>query len=371
MKLGLELGEDDDVRRYRRKRTRYRVACLACAGALAIAVAWVVVAVTQGVESLHDDDFVTLISITFGLLALPVPVTAVKTARWNKRLRQRLYDLGDGKIVHPPDSWVPPGPGVTSHDGVDLSVEIPQLRTVAWRAAGIAALWMAVMAGGFIGLGQLSQSSQRLLDTGTKATGTVYGSSLSNGGSIEVYYPVGSIMVTAHIELLSKRSFAQGAKVEVTYDPAEPTRVRTADDPNDSRFVGMFFMPLGAALLGFPFAAVAATGWFRRYRAVRRTGWHPASVKAVKFGGALPTIYVRYTAGGGGEITMRSVASSHGAMRLAQDKPQQAWVGGEDRAMVVLFPRDDGKRPYAVPARSDGLREVTLRHRWKARRKRR
>jgi hypothetical protein len=371
MKLGLSPDEDNDVRRYRRNRTRYRIALLVCAGALAITVAWVVVTVVQGAESLLDDAFVAVISFTLGLLALPVPFLAVKTVRWNNRLRQRIYDLGDGKLVHPPDSWVPPGAGVAGHDGVDLSAEIPRLRTMAWRAAGITALWVAVTVAAIIGLGRLWQSSQRLLDTGTKVTGTVYDSSLTAGGSIDVSYPVGGVMMTAHIKLSSKRSFAQGAKVEVFYDPAEPTRVRTADDANDSPFMGMFFVPLGAALFGFPFAAVATTGWFRRHHAVRRTGWHPASVRAVKFGSSLPTIYVRYTAGGGGEITMRSVASTHGAMRLARDKPHLAWIGGEDRAMVVLFPRDDGKRPYAVPARSEGLREVTLRHRWEARRKRR
>jgi hypothetical protein len=128
-----------------------------------------------------------------------------------------------------------------------------------------------------------------------------------------------------------------------------------------------FVIPMVSAFFGIPFSAVAAVGWFRRYQAVRHTGWHPASVLVMRRARANPLITVKYAAHGG-DVLLRAATSTHGALRQGH-RPQQAWVGGEAWAMVVLFPREEGKRLYAVPARAQAPRSVPLRTSRRARRR--
>jgi hypothetical protein len=258
------------------------------------------------------------------------------------------------------DTWVPPGPGVASDGGLDLAAQIPRLRVLAWRAAAIAMLWVAVLAGGIVGLDQLSQAAQRLLETGITVTGTVRAESTPNKGSwtIDVQYPAGGTSRTAKIVLDSNRRYTPGQPVIVNYDPGDPGHVRTPQDKNiNQALLALSIVGIVLAAVGIPVSLRAAAGWLRRYRAVVRTGWHAASVRVTRMTRTRPFIAVTYS--GGGDIALQAVSSTHVTPHAARSRPRQAWVGGQARAMVVLFPREGRKYPYTVPARAQSPRRIS------------
>lgn len=227
-----------------------------------------------------------------------------------------------------------------------LAAEIPRLRVFAWRAVGIAMLWLIPIAGGTIGASGISGAARHLLDTGTRVTGTVVAESTPYKGawSIDVRYPVAGSEHTATITLGPKRGFTAGQLVTVIVDPADPGRVRTEADGNTSG--GLMALCIGSAIVGSvgvlgSWAAVAR--WHRRHAAVRRTGWRSASVSVTRMPKRRAVMTVRYP--GGESSRLCDVFSSH----VAPKAPAQAWVGGGGKAMVVLFARP-GKRPLAVPA---------------------
>jgi hypothetical protein len=226
---------------------------------------------------------------------------------------------------------------------------------LAWRAVVIAVLWAAVLGGGITGLVKLNESAQRLLDTGTNVTGTVLRVSEPAKGpwTIEVAYPVGGSTRTAGISLDSQRRFTPGQPVTVIYDPADPGRVRTPQDDNVNQpLEGTFVAAAVTALVGTPLAGAAAVGWFRRHRAVRRTGWHAASVRVSETGRSARLITVDYLAGG----SISLLPAAYKTPRVRWSRAQPAWVGGEAAAMVVLFRRGQGERPRPVPAKAKGPR---------------
>jgi hypothetical protein len=149
----------------------------------------------------------------------------------------------------------------------------------------------------------------------------------------------------------TNRPFALGQTVTVIYDPADPGRVRTVEDENLSPIPEFLFISLlVSGVCGIPFSLGAATGWFRRYLAVRRTGWHPAFVWVSWVGQRTASMEVRYSRGG--EVSLRAALSTHIPPRFTFNRRQQAWVGGRARAMVVVFPRDGNKHPRLVPGRA-------------------
>jgi hypothetical protein len=219
MKLGIELGGDDDARRYRQTRLRYLIACLVCTTALGAVIAGAILAVNGGRAALSDESLVVGVAVVFALLAASVVVTAVKTVHWSKRVRQRLEIVAAGEIAPAADTWVPPGSGEATHDGLDLAGEIPRLRGLAWRAAGIAGLWVAALVIGIVGVYQLSQAAERLLDTGTKVTGWVHAVTGRGASKVYVDYPVGN---TERRLVLTSHEYHLGQPVTVIYDPADP-----------------------------------------------------------------------------------------------------------------------------------------------------
>ena len=252
--------------------------------------------------------------------------------------------------------WLPP-PTADDHDRrIDFAAETLRLRRFAWRTAALVLVWMALAGSGITGLVQLGKAADELLATGARTTGEVVSVSYGTRGRMTFRVRYGTR--TAEIARDSKDSYAVGEKVTVIYDRADPDRVRTTKEANESRFaVSLGIISIVAGALGTVLAVWAAVGWWLRARAVAATGWRNATVDIVRVfardGRAVkrppPEIHVRYREGTG--IVLRAVSSTHGANALADFTDRLAWVGGWGRHMVVLFPNGPRRPgPYAVPA---------------------
>jgi hypothetical protein len=131
--------------------------------------------------------------------------------------------------------------------------------------------------------------------------------------------------------------------------------VRTLDETNDDQtWTWVLVVGTIAGVSGFVLSVVATANWRRRRRAVLATGWRIASVTVVpdypiRRGRHLPDIEVAYR--DGTRIKLRAATSSHGSVPMKQEPNRQAWIGGTDRDMVVLFPHGRWREPpYVVPA---------------------
>ncbi|WP_236796947.1 DUF3592 domain-containing protein [Amycolatopsis sp. GM8] len=334
------IAEDDGIRRPRLTRDRYLLGFLCSLALLGLVTA----AVFDGPAP--DVDTVIGGLVILSVASIPSVFTAARTVHWGLRVRRRRNVIAAataaGKLPPAPDSWVPPGAGDPE--------PVARLRVLAWRASGIVVLWLTVLAVGIVGLDQLSRSAQHLLDIGTRVTGTVLDVSRPAKGywTIDVRYPGGAGPRTAVIYLDVNREIEPGQEITVVYDPADPARVRTLDDENSNQFlVSAFVIPLLVALVVLPFAVAAAAGWFFRRRSVRRTGWHRADVVVTRVYRGSDKITATYP--DGSEVELRSAISTHSASRRAGIRPQRAWIGGEAKTMVMLFPGDETRKPYAAP----------------------
>lgn len=247
--------------------------------------------------------------------------------------------------------WLPPG------DDAGGDAETRRLRVLGVRAAGIAMLWFGVLLGTTSGLAQLDDAAEHLLVTGARTTGVVESVHDPTKGtpSMRVRFEVNGRSRTAEIVRDTGRRYRPGEEVTVVYDRDDPAHVRTVEEPNgDQHLTGLFVVPLLLALVAVPWSVVSAGNWWRRYRAVRHTGWRAATVTVVadypvRKGRHRPDIQVRY--GDGSRMVLRAAASSHGATVFHGRRNLEARVGGWGRGMVVLFPHTRlRKRPYAVPA---------------------
>ncbi|MEC3977787.1 hypothetical protein [Amycolatopsis sp. H20-H5] len=142
-------------------------------------------------------------------------------------------------------------------------------------------------------------------------------------------FPVGGSGTYAEIPA-GLRKYHSGEDVDVVYDPADPTHARTVEEVNTDRFMTLFLIPLAPLATVTYFAGRSAAGWFRRHRAVPRTGWHPASALVRRMYWSSPLLVVTYPRAG--EIALWGVPSAHRAPRYETDEPQRAWVGGPLRA---------------------------------------
>ncbi|QKV79162.1 DUF3592 domain-containing protein [Amycolatopsis sp. Hca4] len=252
--------------------------------------------------------------------------------------------------------WLPP-PTHHDHDRrIDFAAETGRLRGIAWRTSGFVLVWAALAGAGVTGLVLLDQAADELLATGARFPGEVVSvQTYSRGGmAFQVTYGARS----AEIVRDSRRTYHVGEQVTVIVDRADPDRVRTSSETNESRFaVNLGIVSIVAGSLGTLFAALAAVSWWLRARAVAVTGWRNATVDIVRVfvprGRSLrrppPEIHVRYREGTG--ITLRAMSSTHGANALSDFTDRLAWVGGWGRHMVVLFPNGPRRPgPYAVPA---------------------
>ncbi|TVT00453.1 hypothetical protein FNH07_31615, partial [Amycolatopsis bartoniae] len=287
----MDPSDDGDVRRHRRARNRYLGACLLCLGALCVLVGGVITGVLDGSLSSSDRDFFAGSVVLFVLFAVPAVFLGRQARYWHRQARARSRTVATawaaGRPVLEPARWLPSGPG----DPTALP-QSKRIALVALRNTGITGLFLLVLLFGWFSTERVTRDSQNLLDHGTRVTATVIGEySQSKGdGAIYVLYPAGGTLRTAKIRL-DEHPFEVGDTVTVIYDPADPGRVRTAEAENLSDFqLWLGFVPLLAGLTGTLIAGAATVGWFRRYCAVRRTGWHPASVVVDEIG----RIFVTY-----------------------------------------------------------------------------
>ncbi|MFI5589924.1 DUF3592 domain-containing protein [Amycolatopsis sp. NPDC051758] len=276
----------------------------------------------------------------------------------------RRHDRRRAALVAEPERWLPEPAGHDGQGQVDLDVETTRLRTLVLRSVGLVLVWMAVLAGVGAGFFAMSASSDHLLKTGVRVTGEVLGvyRHVRGDDTIYVVYPAGSGGYRyADIIWDSGRPYAEGQPITVVYDRDDPDRVRTLEETNnDQTWLWALVIGLVAGVSGLVLSVIAAVNWRRRYRAVRATGWRIASVTVVpdypiRRGRHMPDINVVYR--DGTRITLRAATSSHGSVPLKHEPDRQAWIGGTDRDMVVLFPHGRWREPpYAVPAYALDLR---------------
>jgi hypothetical protein len=242
-------------------------------------------------------------------------------------------------------------------DRLDLDQQTARLRGLGIRAAAFGMIWLTCFAAGVLVLVAADNAAQRLLDTGTRVPGQVVNVQRGKNNAIQVrYQPVGSKDVrVVRIAWDSSRDYVSGDQVTVVYDPADQARIRTTGERNlDDRSswapAAVLFV---VAVVGMPFAVMGATGWRRRHRAVRETGWHAATATRMLYERErsrrlLTLIEVEYPDGSTAEL--EPVASVHGALGPV-GKAWPVWVGGRDANMVVLYPRGRWRNvPLAVPA---------------------
>ncbi|WAL63855.1 hypothetical protein ORV05_23030 [Amycolatopsis cynarae] len=346
-------GRDDDVRRHRRARNASFALCLVLALAGLLWTSLVIVALITG----SDPPSVTLFSVSavvVGTLAVLAVKAGIHAVRRNRELQRRRRTLAAaaaaGKTAPPPAAWVPPGPGETGAGDVDLTAGLRRLRLRVWRGTGVFAVFVALLGGAVAQEVRLSHDADDLLHHGVWVTGSVTDVSWPSRGewSIKVDYPVRGEPRTAKIVLDTKRPFQLYQDVVVVYDATDPARVRTPEDENtDKGQLSLFVAPLLVGLGGTPFSGLYAMGWFRRYRAARRTGWHSAGVFVGADGRTLTATYP-----GGSEIQLRH-ATTYALDAVSANGKQQGWVAGERSAMTVLFAHGD--RPVElVPVRAEG-----------------
>ncbi|MGW4128813.1 hypothetical protein [Amycolatopsis japonica] len=126
--------------------------------------------------------------------------------------------------------------------------------------------------------------------------------------------------------------------------------------------------PAPAIIFGIPLAfgsvggSTALVGWNRRARSVRKTGWHKAKVVDIEVfeGRAAPLPVISIGFEDGSTIRLRTIMSTYGAAYQAGRRNVEAWVGGEDTAMVVLFEHGRFRKGlYPVPVKAIGPRTTS------------
>jgi hypothetical protein len=202
-----------------------------------------------------------------------------------------------------------------------------RMRWASRRATGFVVGWAVVLAAGFTDVAQVSAAAEDLLGTGFHEPGVVVGVFHHSKGTSYIRVSHGDR--TDDIVWESNRDYQVGEQVIVIYDPADPARVRTADEPNEGEVrLGVGVVPILAALFGLPFSIGVAAGWRRRLRAVERTGWRRAGVSDEQ---------VELHAGfrDGTAVALRRSWALLALSPSAGWKNKQGWVGGWGKSMVV------------------------------------
>jgi hypothetical protein len=251
------------------------------------------------------------------LLACSLPFTAVG---W---YGLRVFDRSAPAAARDFGRWLPAAdPADGDHPELDA-----RLRRASRRATGFAVGWAVVFAAGFTQVALVSAAADDLLATGFHEPGVVVGVFHNRKGVSHIRVSHGDR--TDVLVWESNRDYQVGEQVIVIYDPADPARVRTADEPNEGDAqlaVGM--VPVLAALFGLPFSIGAAAGWRRRLRAVERTGWRRAGVSDERV-----ALHAGFRDG-----TAVALRRSWAFLRLSPSagwKNKQGWVGGWGKSMVV------------------------------------
>jgi hypothetical protein len=251
------------------------------------------------------------------LLACSLPFTAVG---W---YGLRVFDRAAPAAARDFGRWLPAAdPADGDHPELDA-----RLRRASRRATGFAVGWAVVLAAGFTQVALVTAAADDLLATGFHEPGVVVNVHASARGTPNIWVRHGDR--TDRIIWESDHAYYVGEQLVVIYDPADPARVRTADESNeDDAQLGFGVVPMLAALFGLPFSIGAAAGWRRRLRAVERTGWRRAGVSDEQ---------VELHAGfrDGTAVALRRSWAFLGLSPSAGWKNKQGWVGGWGKSMVV------------------------------------
>jgi hypothetical protein len=243
----------------------------------------------------------------------------------------RVFDRGALAAARDFGRWLPAAdPADGAHPELDA-----RMRRSARRATGFAVGWAVVFAAGFTQLSLVTAAAEDLLHTGFHEIGEVVSVRHSRGTT---YIEVSHGNRTDVLVRDSDRDYRVGEEVIVIYDPADPARVRTADESNeDDSQLALGIVPMLAALFGLPFSIGLAAGWRRRLRAVERTGWRRARVsdEQVKLDSEFRD---------GSVVALRRSWALLALSPSAGWKNRQVWVGGWGKTMVV----GDEKGPYVL-----------------------
>jgi hypothetical protein len=243
----------------------------------------------------------------------------------------RVFDRGALAAARDFGRWLP---AADPADGAHLELDA-RMRRSARRATGFAVGWAVVFAAGFTQLSLVTAAAEDLLHTGFHEIGEVVSVRHSRGTT---YIEVSHGNRTDVLVRDSDRDYRVGEEVIVIYDPADPARVRTADESNeDDSQLALGIVPMLAALFGLPFSIGLAAGWRRRLRAVERTGWRRARVsdEQVKLDSEFRD---------GSVVALRRSWALLALSPSAGWKNRQVWVGGWGKTMVV----GDEKGPYVL-----------------------
>ncbi|MET7989475.1 DUF3592 domain-containing protein [Amycolatopsis sp. NPDC005232] len=224
-------------------------------------------------------------------------------------------------------------------------------------ALGVVALWALVVAASLAGVALLVGRADRLLTGGVKvpARVVVVDNDARGGPYIVVDYLAPG--VEGGIKLDSGNRYYVGEVLTVYYDPADPSHVRTADEPNgDDAWAGGSIVVVVLELGAFSWAVVYTVVLVRRRRIARRSGWRPVKVTSLGDG-----TYVLNHAGRE-RTSARIVTLLRGRYEFFAKEPVSAWVAGEGQRLVLVAPRGNGL--YAIPLnRSSGWSPITSPHR--------
>ncbi|MEU8639031.1 hypothetical protein AB0C38_43145 [Amycolatopsis sp. NPDC048633] len=216
-----------------------------------------------------------------------------------------------------------------------------RLRRASRRATGFVVGWGVVLVAGFTGVALAGAAADDLLHTGFHEPGVVVNVIHRVKGTSYIWVRHGDR--TDAIIWESDRDYHVGEGVIVSYDPADPARVRTDDEPNENQvLLGFGVVPILAAVFGLPFSIGAAASWRRRIRAVERTGWRRAAVTDA--GGAM--LHARFRDGTAIELSRTSGFLALSPTAGLKNRP--GWVGGWGRSMVVGL--ENGPPTVAVRA---------------------
>jgi hypothetical protein len=240
----------------------------------------------------------------------------------------RVFDRGALAAARDFGRWLPAAdPADGAHPELDA-----RMRRSSRRATGFAVGWAVVFAAGFTYFAVVSTAAEDLLATGFHEPGVVVGVSHNFRGTSYIRVSHGDR--TDAIVWESDRDYRVGEEVIVIYDPADPARVRTADESNeDDSQLALGIVPMLAALFGLPFSIGLAVGWRRRLRAVERTGWRRAGVSDGPIAHDGRNLHTEFR--DGTAITLRRSWALLALSPSAGWKNKQAWVGGWGKAMVV------------------------------------
>lgn len=329
----------DNTRELWRRQRRYLAACLFFTTVFLVFAAGMTSELAEGYVWSAGELVADLVTLAAS------PVVACVTGRHARRLERRA-------VANPvPEDWLPPALDEDRPGGFDPDEQTARLRGLVSRAAfvGLASTALLGVGGSIATVGDAA--AERLLKTGTRVAGTVLTTDEDDYPSFRVRYPVPEGERVTEIRWDTDHRYTPGVRVTVIYEPADSGHTRTVEEPNENQIFGALGISLGiAAGAGVLMSLLAALAWQRRYRSVRETGWRSAEATVSHtLDGGLPSILVRYA--DDSRIELKSALSLNDAWRMA-GPPRQAWVGGTDERMVVLYSRGRWRmKPYAVPAR--------------------